>query len=100
MAGTLDLESDRRTAMSWRWRTFPVVAAFVFGALAASMIGRPQSDFSLGVRIVLVVAAALCLAHIFVAYVIAPRRRGHPSADDESESDYEDELVFEDETRA
>lgn len=77
----------------WRWRSFPVLAAFVFGALIASFLDRPDTDFAVGVRIVLVIAAAGCLAHIVVAYVIAPRRHdstvGKPK-----ETAYEDELVY------
>lgn len=75
----------------WRWRTFPVFAAFVFGALAASLIDRPDNNFVAVVRIGLVVLAAYCLAHIIGVYVILPRRRRR-SANDNVE--YEDELVY------
>lgn len=88
----------------WEWRTFPVVAAFVFGALVASFLDQPNTDFAVGVRILLLVAAAGCMAHMFVGYVIIPRRmaaRGvTPRVDEEPYEDsaqYADELVFEDE---
>jgi hypothetical protein len=82
----------------WKWRTFPVVAAFVFGALAASLIDRPDNDFVLGVRVMLVLAAAYCVAHIAVVYVLLPRRRGARGSGVGDVVEYEDELVYEDET--
>lgn len=100
----MDARARRRAyGPRWKWRTFPVLAAFVFGALVASFLDRPDTDFALGVRIVLLVAAAGCMAHMFVAYVIIPRRmaaRGMaPRVDEEPYADsaqYADELVFED----
>jgi hypothetical protein len=74
-----------------------VLAAFIFGALLASMLERPESDFALGVRIGLVIAAALCFAHIVTAYVIAPRR-GKAASGGDSET-FEDELVYEEDER-
>ncbi|MBI5289978.1 MAG: hypothetical protein HY873_13475 [Chloroflexi bacterium] len=90
--------SDSRVP-TWRWRTFPVLAAFVFGLLVASFIDRPDSDFAVGVRIAAVIAAAACLAHIFVAYVIAPRRLRTRTGADGSGDDhaaFEDELIYDD----
>jgi hypothetical protein len=86
------------TRGSWRWRTFPVLAAFVFGVLLASLIDRPDSGFAVGVRIVAVIAAAACAAHIFVAYVIAPRRTRATSTEKAptDDAEYEDELVYKD----
>ena len=81
----------------WKWRTFPVLAAFLFGALAASLIDRPDNDLVLGVRVMLVLAAAYCVAHIAVVYLLLPRRRrasGAPAGDD---GEFEEELVYEDE---
>lgn len=88
---------ETRGADRWKWRTFPVLAAFVFGALAASLIDRPDNDFVLGVRVMLVLAAAYCVAHVLVMYLILPRRQRAGAADHEIGA-YEDELVYEDET--
>jgi len=85
---------------TWRWRTFPVLAAFVFGVLVASFIDRPDSDFAVGVRIVAVIAASACAAHIFVVYVMAPRRtRNGNGAGASDEAAFEDELVYDDPQR-
>jgi hypothetical protein len=73
-----------------------VFAAFVFGALLASLIDRPDNNFVAVVRIVLVLLAAYCAAHIIGVYVIAPRRRRSSSKDADA-IEYEDELVYEDE---
>ncbi len=63
-------QSDR----TWRWLTFPVLAAFVFGVLFASFIDHPDSDFAVVVRILAIVLSAGCLAHIVGRYIILPRR--------------------------
>jgi hypothetical protein len=94
-----------RDTRGWKWRTFPVFAAFVFGGLIASFIDRPDNAFVLGVRIALVVLAALCVAHIFVTYAVAQRRRNastEPSGAGTAVDDahYEDELVYEERPRA
>ena len=81
---------------SWRWLTFPVLAAFVFGVLVASFIDRPDSDFAVVARVGAVVLSAGCLAHIVGRYVILPlRRRGRVA--DAAEEPYVEELVYEDE---
>jgi hypothetical protein len=76
----------------WRWISFPVFAAFVFGALIASFLDAPNTDFAVAVRIVLVFASAYCVIHIFAMYVILPRRRTRTS----SQPRYEDDLVYND----
>jgi peptidoglycan/LPS O-acetylase OafA/YrhL len=81
---------------AWRWLTFPVLAAFVFGVLVASFIDRPDSDFAVAVRIVAVVLSAACLAHIVGRYVIVPMRMRGGRADAVQEP-YVEELVYEDE---
>lgn len=81
----------------WRWISFPVFAAFIFGALIASFLDRPNSDFAVGVRIFLVLASAYCVIHIFAMYVILPRRRAR--LDPSSSAHYEDELVYGDDPK-
>ena len=76
----------------WRWISFPVFAAFIFGALLASFLDKPNTDFAVAVRIFLVFAAAYCVIHIFAMYVILPRRRSRSTAKPE----YEEELVYDD----
>jgi hypothetical protein len=73
----------------WRWLSFPVFAAFVLGALVASFLDRPNTDFAVGVRIVLVLLSAYCVIHIVAMYVIVPRRTRA-----KREPTYEDELVY------
>jgi hypothetical protein len=85
-----------RRLPDWRWRTFPVIAAFVFGALLASLIDRPDSDFALVVRVLLIVAAGYCVAHLFVGYVLVPRRR-RPAAGSRARDEVE--LVYDDDPR-
>jgi hypothetical protein len=80
------------TRPDWRWLTFPVFAAFVFGALIASFLDRPNTDFAVGVRIVLVLLAAYCVIHIVAMYVILPRRVRRTR-----EIKYDEELVYDDE---
>ncbi len=83
---------------NWRWRTFPVMAACVLGALVASFLDRPDTAFAVGVRMALVLAAAFCVAHIFIMYVVVPGRRRARSAVEggiEDEAEFEEELVFE-----
>jgi hypothetical protein len=79
------------SAHDWRWRTFPVLAAFVFGALVASFIDQPDSNFAVVVRVMLVLAAAYCVIHIAVVYFMLPRREGD---DADLDAGYEDELVL------
>ncbi len=89
----------RSRVPGWRWRTFPVLAAFVFGVLLASLIDRPDSGFAVGVRIAAVIAAAACAAHIVVTHVVVPRRSRAPAPDDaalDDDAHYEDELVYDD----
>lgn len=80
----------------WRWRTFPVFAAFVGGFLLASLIsGQPDNDFTLAVRIAALFAAGYILAHFFVVKVVAPRRtRGRDARDRGDE--WVDEVVYPD----
>jgi hypothetical protein len=80
---------------SWKWRTFPVLAAFIFGALIASFLDRPDTDFAVAVRIVLVLAGAYCFIHVVVTYLILPRRR-RIVIEDRTEPEFEDELVYDD----
>jgi hypothetical protein len=76
----------------WRWITFPVFAAFVFGALIASFLDAPNTDFAVAVRIVLVFAGAYCFIHIVAVYLILPRRRPRQTR----KAAYDEELVYED----
>ena len=90
-----------RSGPDWRWRTFPVLAAGVFGALVASFLDRPDTAFAVGVRMTLVLAAAYCVAHMAIMYIVLPRRMRARAADAgvageiENEADFEEELVFE-----
>jgi hypothetical protein len=92
---------QRAYGPNWRWLSFPVFAAFVLGALIASFVDRPDTDFAVGIRILLVIAAAYCFAHILAMYLVAPRIRARRGLDNAArpprKEAYEDELVYKDE---
>jgi hypothetical protein len=85
----------------WKWRTFPVVAAFVAGLLVDSLFNPPASDAGTVLRIIALLGAGYVLAHVFVVNVIVARRikrreealqRG-----DDDEDAWVDEVVHPDE---
>ena len=80
-----------RTRPDWRWRSFPVFAAFVSGLLLAFLVNEGSVN---PVAFVLQIAALLgvgySLAHLFVANVIAAGR--HRRAD--PDGDTEDVVVY------
>lgn len=58
----------------WRWRSFPVLAAFIAGVLLDSIINPPASDAAVVLRVVAVLGAGYCLAHLFIVNTIVARR--------------------------
>jgi hypothetical protein len=99
--------SDRRAARvspDWRWRTFPVFAAFVAGLLIASLLNA-ETDNALEaiVQIVAIGGAAYVLIHMFVMNVIVvgriKRRDAATASGDgpDDDSEYEDVVVHSDE---
>lgn len=81
-----DAKSHRPSASpSWRWRTFPVFAAFVAGLLIASVVNREtDSAFEGAVQIAALVGASYVLIHLFVMNVLVAgriRRRGREPGD-------------------
>lgn len=75
-----------RARPDWRWRSFPVFAAFVSGLLLAFLVNEGSVN---PVAFVLQIAALLgvgySIAHLFVTNVIAAgrRRRADPDGDTE-----------------
>jgi hypothetical protein len=58
----------------WKWRTFPVFAAFVAGLLLDSIVNPPASDGGTALRIVALLGVGYVLAHVVVVNVIVARR--------------------------
>jgi hypothetical protein len=98
--------SSRRTSASpdWRWRTFPVFAAFVAGLLLASLLNA-ETDNALEaiVQIVAIGGAAYVLIHLFVMNVIVAgrikRRDAAVARGEELDDEYEDVVVYPDDRR-
>jgi len=85
----------------WRWRSFPVLAAFIAGLLVDSILNPPASDAAVVVRVVAVLGAGYCLAHLFIVNTIVARRiqaRQKALATGETDEDeWVDEVVHPDE---
>ena len=83
-----------RTRPDWRWRSFPVFAAFAAGMLIAFVVNEGSVN---PVAFVLQIAALLgvgySLAHLLVTNVIAAGRSRRAGAPDEGE----DVIVYPDE---
>ena len=84
---------------NWRWRTFPVLAAFVGGLLIGSFAeGSPDSDFEVIVRVIALFGAAYVIIHLIVMNVIVAgrikRRSAAAADDDEADGEYEDVVVY------
>ena len=92
-----DAETQRPSASpNWRWRTFPVFAAFVAGLLIASIVNRETDSAIEGaVQIAALVGTIYVLIHLFVMNVLVAgriRRREQESVDE-----FEDVVVHPDE---
>jgi hypothetical protein len=93
--------SARRASASpdWRWRTFPVFAAFVAGLLLASLLNA-ETDNALEaiVQIIAIAGAAYVLIHLFVMNVIVAgrikRRDAAITRGEEIDDEYEDAVVY------
>lgn len=97
-----DAKSQRPSASpNWRWRTFPVFAAFVAGLLIASLLNR-ETDTTIegAVQIAALVGASYVLIHLFVMNVLVAgriRRREQSIARGEAPDDeFEDVVVHPD----
>jgi hypothetical protein len=64
-----------RRAPEWRWRTFPVLASFVAGALLILLIA-PETNTALYTTLFFVFlgGAGFCLAHVATQLYLARRR--------------------------
>jgi alkylhydroperoxidase family enzyme len=88
----------------WRWRSFPVLVAFIAGVLFDAIINPPQSNAAIALRIVALLGAGYCLAHVFVVNTIVARRikarqKAMAAAGDEDD-EWVDEVVHPDELPA
>lgn len=93
------LDTPERLLPAWKWRTFPVLCAFVTGMLIAFLANAPTSN---PLAFVLLIAALLgfgyCIAHLLVTnFLVAGRiraRRASIARGEEQPGDYEEELVY------
>jgi hypothetical protein len=66
---------DPSVSPTWRWRTFPVFAAFVSGLLIASLLNRETDSAIEGaVQIAALAGASYVLIHLFVMKVLVAGR--------------------------
>jgi len=91
-----------------RWRTFPVLAAFVVGLLIASIVnGRPANEAAAALQIAAIFGVGYVLAHLFVLNVIVAGRirrreaaRAAAAGDEDDDGEWVDEVVHPDERAA
>ena len=84
----------RRTRPDWRWRSFPVFAAFAAGMLLAFIVNEGSvTPVAFVLQIAALLGVGYSLAHLFVTNIIATRRtrRDHPDDDTEDVVVYPDE---------
>lgn len=89
---------------NWRWRSFPVLAAFIAGVLLDAIINPPQSDAAVVLRVIAVLGAGYCLAHVVVVNTIVARRikarEKAMAATGSEDEEWVDEVVHPDELPA
>jgi hypothetical protein len=89
----------------WKWRSFPVFAAFIAGLLVDSLFNPPASDAGTVLRIVALLGTGYVLAHLFVVNTVVARRikarqRAIESGErTPAEEEWVDEVVHPDEAR-
>jgi hypothetical protein len=84
----------RRTRPDWRWRSFPVFAAFVSGILLAFLVNEGSvNPAAFVLQIAALLGVGYSLAHLFATNVIAAGRTRRADRDDETE----DVVVYPDE---
>ncbi|MHB8377354.1 MAG: hypothetical protein ACYDEB_10425 [Dehalococcoidia bacterium] len=100
-AGTEARARRKPNLPDWKWRTFPVFAAFVAGLLVDSVFNPPASSAGTALRIVALLGTGYVLAHLFVTNVIVARRikaRDRAlAAGRDAEEEWVDEVVHPDE---
>ncbi|MBF6600099.1 MAG: hypothetical protein IVW36_06285 [Dehalococcoidia bacterium] len=93
--------SARPNLPHWKWRTFPVFAAFVAGLLLDSMVNPPASGLGTALRVIGLLGAGYVLAHMIVVNVIvAGRIRARDkalAAGEDPDVEWVDEVVHPDE---
>jgi hypothetical protein len=92
-----DRDASRRESPDWRWRTFPVFAAFFAGLLVASLLNfETDNAVEAIVQIVAICGAAYVIIHLIVMNVIVggrSKRRDAANADSDDVDEYEDVVV-------
>jgi hypothetical protein len=83
----------------WKWRTFPVLAAFIVGGTVGAFAGgTADNGFNQVVRVLFILGFGYVLIHLFVMNVLVAgreKRRQLEGMDDREE--YEDVVVQPDE---
>ena len=88
--------SRRRVRPDWRWRSFPVFAAFVSGMLLAFLVNEGSvNPAAFVLQIAALLGVGYSLAHLLVTNVIAAGRTRGSDHDDSDET--EDVVVYPDE---
>jgi hypothetical protein len=84
----------RRSRRDWRWRSFPVFAAFVSGMLLAFLVNEGSvNPVAFALQLAALLGVGYSLAHLVVTNVIAAGRSHRADRDDETE----DVVVYPDE---
>ena len=85
-AATSQQPPTTRTRPDWRWRTFPVFAAFATGLLVAFLVNEGSANpVAFVVQIAALLGVGYSLAHLVVSNVVRAGRttRGHRNEDTE-----------------
>ena len=91
---------EANAAPRWKWRTFPVLAAFIVGVTGGAFAGgTADNGFNQVVRVLAILGFAYVLIHLFVMNVLVAGREKRRQLDGTRTIDevYEDVVVTADE---
>ena len=86
IAATGPQPTKRRTRPDWRWRSFPVFAAFATGMLIAFVVNQGSvNPIAFVLQLAALLGVGYSLAHLFVTNVITAGRTRRRDREDETE---------------